>query len=70
MLTIDDEGISYGNIAGMYRDDDNEPLNGSGLQVDKELDYRKNDIHEACDMIADLVYGLHKLITDEVAITT
>ena len=56
MVNIDADGISYGNIKGLYKTGD-----GHGLQLDERLEPMRDNISRLCYSIAKQIYELDEL---------
>lgn len=59
MVNIDGPGIAYSNVRGLYTDG-----HGHGLQLDKE--YKRKEILDICNEIADQVYALTVIMNKKV----
>jgi len=59
MIDIEAAGLLYCNIKQMYKTG-----HGYGLQLDKELEQVRGKIKNACDKIAEDVYGLQDILEE------
>lgn len=57
MVDITGNGISYGNIAKMYKNG-----HGHGLQVDENLEQKREQIMRLCDEVSEKIYALQSLV--------